>query len=122
MPDPIPFFSPDCQLPHNELPTTNCPPPIPQLPNNQIPAPHHHFLDFPPFLYYYTGMTTYQLDSPEQQSWKPIKKPAEIVESRLIEAILDGTFPANSHLPAERELAVGAIKPHAARRELVEVR
>lgn len=58
-------------------------------------------------------MTTYQLDSPEQQSWKPIKKPAEIVESRLIEAILDGTFPANSHLPAERELAesLGVTRP-----------
>ena len=37
----------------------------------------------------------------------------EIVESRLIEAILDGTFPANSHLPAERELAesLGVTRP-----------
>ncbi|QRN83486.1 fatty acid metabolism transcriptional regulator FadR [Chloroflexota bacterium] len=58
-------------------------------------------------------MTTYQSDSPNTQNWKPIKKPAELVESRLIEAILDGTFPANSHLPAERELAesLGVTRP-----------
>ena len=58
-------------------------------------------------------MTTYQSDSPNEQNWKPIKKPAELVESRLIEAILDGTFPANSHLPAERELAeaLGVTRP-----------
>ena len=58
-------------------------------------------------------MTTYQSDPHADPSWKPIQKPAEIVESRLIEAILDGTFPANSHLPGERELAesLGVTRP-----------
>ncbi|MBG0771418.1 MAG: GntR family transcriptional regulator, partial [Anaerolineaceae bacterium] len=58
-------------------------------------------------------MTTYQLETPDAQSWQPIKKPAELVESRLIEAILNGAFPANSHLPAERELAesLGVTRP-----------
>jgi len=58
-------------------------------------------------------MTTYQSNSPDNQSWKPIQKPAEIVESQLIVGILDGTFPANSHLPAERVLAesLGVTRP-----------
>lgn len=46
-------------------------------------------------------------------SWKPPAKPAEITETRLVSAILDGTFPADSDLPAERELAVrlGVTRP-----------
>ena len=58
-------------------------------------------------------MTTYQLDSQQNPSWKPIQKPAEIAENRLIEAILDGTFPVDSHLPGERELAesLGVTRP-----------
>lgn len=32
-------------------------------------------------------------------SWNPVPKPAEIAESRLLEAILDGTFAINSGLP-----------------------
>lgn len=46
-------------------------------------------------------------------SWKPPVRPAEITESRLIAAILDGTFPADSELPAERELAarLGVTRP-----------
>lgn len=37
--------------------------------------------------------------------WAAPTRPAELTYNRLIEAILDGTFPANSTLPAERELA-----------------
>jgi len=46
-------------------------------------------------------------------SWKPPLKPGEITESRLIHAILDGTFPINSFLPGERELAalLGVTRP-----------
>ncbi len=57
-------------------------------------------------------MTTYQSNTREP-SWEPVQKPAEIAESRLIEAILNGTFPPNSHLPAERELAesLGVTRP-----------
>jgi len=49
----------------------------------------------------------------ENQSWQPPQKPAEITEYRLIGAILDGTFPADSTLPAERELAIrlGVTRP-----------
>ncbi len=45
--------------------------------------------------------------------WNPPLKPAHLCESRLIAAILDGTFPINSTLPAERELAVrlGVTRP-----------
>ena len=45
--------------------------------------------------------------------WQPPQKPGEISEARLIHAILDGTFPINSHLPAERELAMllGITRP-----------
>ncbi len=62
---------------------------------------------------YHTGMTTYQYASTDEISWKPIKKPAEMAESRLIDAILDGTFPINSHLPGERELSelLGVTRP-----------
>jgi GntR family transcriptional regulator, negative regulator for fad regulon and positive regulator of fabA len=46
-------------------------------------------------------------------SWDPPKKPAEIAETRLLEAILDGSFPINSNLPGERELAaqIGITRP-----------
>jgi GntR family negative regulator for fad regulon and positive regulator of fabA len=45
--------------------------------------------------------------------WQPIPKPAEIAESRLLEAILTGGFPVHSNLPAERELAaqIGVTRP-----------
>jgi len=46
-------------------------------------------------------------------SWNPILKPGQLAESRLVKALLDGTFPINSHLPAERELAdlLGVTRP-----------
>ncbi len=37
--------------------------------------------------------------------WSAPPKPAELTTARLIDAILDGTFPANSALPAERQLS-----------------
>ena len=40
-----------------------------------------------------------------QPTWSAPDRPAELTTSRLIDAILDGTFPANSTLPAERQLA-----------------
>jgi len=45
--------------------------------------------------------------------WKAPLRPAELTEHRLIEAILDGHFAINSHLPPERELAVqlGVTRP-----------
>lgn len=45
--------------------------------------------------------------------WQPIPKPAEIAESRLLEAILTGSFAVHSNLPAERELAaqIGVTRP-----------
>lgn len=45
--------------------------------------------------------------------WQPPRKPAEIAESRLLEAILSGHFPINSSLPGERDLAdqVGVTRP-----------
>ncbi len=45
--------------------------------------------------------------------WTPPSKPAEITESRLIAAILDGTFPIGASLPAERDLAarLGVTRP-----------
>lgn len=45
--------------------------------------------------------------------WQPIQKPAELAESRLLEAILSGLFPINSNLPGERELAedIGVTRP-----------
>jgi GntR family negative regulator for fad regulon and positive regulator of fabA len=46
-------------------------------------------------------------------NWNTPQKPAEITESRLIEAILNGHFPINSTLPGERELAaqLGVTRP-----------
>ncbi len=46
-------------------------------------------------------------------NWNTPLKPAEITETRLIEAILDGHFPVNSHLPGERDLAeqLGVTRP-----------
>jgi len=45
--------------------------------------------------------------------WNPVQKPAEMAESRLLEAILSGHFPVNSNLPGERELAeqIGVTRP-----------
>jgi GntR family negative regulator for fad regulon and positive regulator of fabA len=58
-------------------------------------------------------MTTYQLPSKRESSWQPIPKPAEIVEQRIIQAILDGKFAINSFLPGERDLAemLGVTRP-----------
>ena len=46
-------------------------------------------------------------------NWQPPDKPSELAEMRLIEAILNGQFPPESNLPAERELAVllGVTRP-----------
>ena len=46
-------------------------------------------------------------------NWESPQRPAELTESRLIAAILDGTFPINSPLPAERELSdrLGVTRP-----------
>ena len=45
--------------------------------------------------------------------WNPVQKPAEIAESRLLEAILSGHFPINTSLPGERDLAeqLGVTRP-----------
>ena len=45
--------------------------------------------------------------------WNTPEKPAEIAETRLIEAILSGHFPINTNLPGERELAsqLGVTRP-----------
>ena len=45
--------------------------------------------------------------------WEIAPKPAELVENRLVTAILDGTFPIDSALPPERELAamLGVTRP-----------
>jgi GntR family negative regulator for fad regulon and positive regulator of fabA len=45
--------------------------------------------------------------------WDTPLPPAELAENRLVSAILDGTFPIDSNLPAERELAsmVGVTRP-----------
>jgi GntR family transcriptional regulator, negative regulator for fad regulon and positive regulator of fabA len=47
------------------------------------------------------------------KTWESPSKPADITESRLVEAILDGTFPSNTNLPPERELALqlGVTRP-----------
>jgi GntR family negative regulator for fad regulon and positive regulator of fabA len=46
-------------------------------------------------------------------NWTSPQKPAELAETRLIEAILDGRFPIGENLPAERELAaqLGVTRP-----------
>lgn len=41
----------------------------------------------------------------QPHNWTAPPKPAELTTSRLIDAILDGSFPANSGLPGERQLA-----------------
>lgn len=58
-------------------------------------------------------MTTYQFTQKNNLNWQTVKKPAEIAETRLIKAILEGAFPINSHLPGERELAesLGVTRP-----------
>ncbi len=58
-------------------------------------------------------MTTYQSEITQIPDWKPIEKPAEIAERRLVEAILGDVFPTNTVLPAERELAdsLGVTRP-----------
>ena len=45
--------------------------------------------------------------------WTAPEKPAQMCENRLVAAILDGTFPVNSNLPAERDLAarLGVTRP-----------
>jgi len=45
--------------------------------------------------------------------WDVPLKPAELAENRLVDAILEGTFPVNSSLPPERELAemLGVTRP-----------
>lgn len=45
--------------------------------------------------------------------WISPQKPAEYAESRLVDAILDGTFPVNSQLPPERDLSekLGVTRP-----------
>ncbi len=47
------------------------------------------------------------------KTYPPYLKPAELAEQRLIDAILDGSFPFESTLPPERELAVklGVTRP-----------
>jgi GntR family negative regulator for fad regulon and positive regulator of fabA len=46
-------------------------------------------------------------------NWELPPRPAELVENRLINAIVDGEFPINSALPPERELAqqLGVTRP-----------
>lgn len=46
-------------------------------------------------------------------NWTQPQKPAEVAESRLINAILDGHFPIGEKLPAERDLAaqIGVTRP-----------
>jgi GntR family negative regulator for fad regulon and positive regulator of fabA len=41
----------------------------------------------------------------DMPQWTAPDKPAELTTRRLIDAILDGSFPANSTLPGERQLA-----------------
>jgi GntR family negative regulator for fad regulon and positive regulator of fabA len=45
--------------------------------------------------------------------WDSPQKPAELTENRLVEAILDGSFPINTSLPPERELSerLGVTRP-----------
>src|SRR5512136_2382358 len=46
-------------------------------------------------------------------TWELPLRPAELTESRLINAIIDGEFPINSNLPPERDLAqrLGVTRP-----------
>ncbi len=45
--------------------------------------------------------------------WTPPEKPSELTENRLVTAIIDGTFPAGTNLPGERDLAaqLGITRP-----------
>lgn len=47
------------------------------------------------------------------KTWKPVPKPAEIAEQRLLNGILSGHFAVNSYLPGERDLAaqIGVTRP-----------
>ena len=47
------------------------------------------------------------------KNYPPAQKPAELAESRLIGAILDGTYPFETFLPPERELSerLGVTRP-----------
>ena len=47
------------------------------------------------------------------KTWKPVQKPAEIAEQRLLDGILSGHFAVNNTLPGERELAeqIGVTRP-----------
>jgi len=49
----------------------------------------------------------------QPKDWNPPPRPGEMAESRLIQAIVDGTFPINSTLPGERRLAdmLGVTRP-----------
>ena len=46
-------------------------------------------------------------------NWSSPPRPAELTEQRLLQAVLDGEFPPDSTLPAERELAaqLGVTRP-----------
>lgn len=64
-----------------------------------------------------TGQTSYQyarcLRKVLDMNWNAPPKPAEVAESRLITAILDGHFPIGETLPPERQLAqqLGVTRP-----------
>ena len=47
------------------------------------------------------------------KTWKPVQKPAEVAEQRLLDGILSGHFAVNNTLPGERELAeqIGVTRP-----------
>ena len=47
------------------------------------------------------------------KTWRPVQKPAEVAEQRLLDGILSGHFAVNSTLPGERELAeqIGVTRP-----------
>ncbi len=48
-----------------------------------------------------------------EMNWEILQKPSKAAETRLVTAIIDGTFPVNSQFPAERELAslLGVTRP-----------
>jgi DNA-binding GntR family transcriptional regulator len=59
-------------------------------------------------------MTSYQYQEGERMPiWTTAPKPADLAENRLLDAILDGSFPINSNLPPERDLAtqLGVTRP-----------
>lgn len=53
------------------------------------------------------------MNTQNNTSWEPVLKPGQLTENRLIKAFMDGTFPIQSNLPAERELAesLGVTRP-----------